>query len=80
MGNGLVVSYRYPLEINDLAMNMSAECGFSQLVNFPTRGQNILNLFFTTHPSLVQQCKPLPEISDHCTISTVMKLTINYQK
>ena len=35
---------------------------------------------FTTRPSLVQQCKLLPEISDHCTISTVMKLTINYQK
>ena len=78
--NGSVSSHRYPVEINELAMNMSAECGFSQLVNFSTRGQNVLDLFFTTHPSLVQQCKPLPEISDHCTIFTEMKLMINYQK
>ena len=56
--NGSVTSHRYPLEINDLALNMSTECGFSQRVNFPTRRPNTLDLFFTSHPSLVEQCMP----------------------
>ena len=78
--NGSVISHRYPLDINELALNMSTECGFSQLVNFPTRGSNILDLFFTSHPSFVEQCIPLTEISDHCAISVTMKLSITYQK
>jgi hypothetical protein len=36
-------------------------------VDFPTRKENTLDLFFTTHPSFKQRCKPLPSIgnSDH---------------
>jgi len=75
-----VTLHRYVLEINELALNMSTECGFSQMVHFPTQGSNTLDLFFTSHPSLVQQCVPLPEISDHCTILTTMKLEITYPK
>ena len=30
-------SHRCPLEINDLMLNMPAECGFTQVVNFLTR-------------------------------------------
>ena len=52
---------------------MSTECGFSQIVDFATRGPNTLDLFFTSRPSLVQQYTPLPEISDHCAILTTMK-------
>ena len=33
--------HRYPLAINELVLNMSAECGFTQIVNFPTREKNI---------------------------------------
>ena len=36
-----------------------------QLVTFPTRGMNILDLFLTTHPSIVLTCKPSPGLSDH---------------
>ena len=61
---------------------MSTKCGFSQIVDFAIRSQgpNILNLFFIFHPSLVQQCTPLPEINDHCAILTTTKLKITYQK
>jgi len=49
--------YRYPIEINKLALNMCEDCGFTQVVTFPTRAQNTLDLFFTTQPSLVEDCK-----------------------
>ena len=80
--NGSVTSHRYLLEISDLAIKMSAECGFSQIVNFAIRSQgpNILDLFFISHPSLVQQCTPLHEIYDHCAILTTTKLKITNQK
>ena len=58
-------SHRYPFAVNDLMLNMSVECGFTQVVNFPTREKNILDLFFTTYPSCIQQCEPIPGISDH---------------
>ena len=41
-----VSGYRYPLAINRCTLNMSAECGFTQLVDFPTRNENTLDLFF----------------------------------
>ena len=38
-----------------------------QVVIFPTRGTNILDLCFTTDPDLqlVQSCQPFPGVSDH---------------
>ena len=41
---------------------------------------NTLDLFFTSIPSLVQQCTPLSEISDHCAILTTVKLENTYQE
>ena len=35
------------------------------MVDFPTRRQNILDIFVTNRPSLVTTCKPVPRISDH---------------
>ena len=36
-----------------------------QMVTSPTRGQNILDLFFTTNPTLVNKISILPRLSDH---------------
>ena len=41
-----VLSYRYPLAINQVLLKMSADCYFAQLVNFATRDENTLDLFF----------------------------------
>ena len=59
---------------------MSAECGFSQIVDFTTRsrGPNTMDLLFISHPSLVQQCTLLPEISDPNYHETTVEIT--YQK
>ena len=36
-----------------------------QMVTLPTRGQNILDLFFTTNTTLVNKISVLPGLSDH---------------
>jgi len=59
---------------------MSAECGFTQIVNFPTREENILDLFFTTQPSCVQYCEQIPGISDHDIVITTVKSIVSYSK
>ena len=45
----------------------------SQLVEFPTRGDNILGLFLSNRPTLVNRIEPLPGISDHDTMVYVNK-------
>ena len=37
----------------------------SQLVTFPTRAHNTLDLLFTNHPDSVLPCHPVPGLSDH---------------
>jgi hypothetical protein len=46
---------------------MQDDLSLEQLVSFPTRAEKTLDLVFTTHPSLVDKCKPLPSVgkSDH---------------
>jgi len=44
---------------------ISEEFHLKQLVTKPTRGTNILDLFFTSHPDLVMSCQTTPSISDH---------------
>ena len=34
-------------------------------LNFPTRGQNTLDIFLTNRPSMVTSSSPTPGISDH---------------
>ena len=42
--------------------------GFEQLVRYPTRLDNILDLYMTTNPSLVDKVSYIPGKSDHDTI------------
>jgi len=39
--------------------------GLSQLVDSPTRKENILDIFATSRHSLVSKCMTIPGISDH---------------
>ena len=60
-----VSSYRYPLLINQALLKMSVDCYFTQLVNFTTRDENTLDLFFTNRPTLINNFLQVPGISDH---------------
>ena len=55
----------YPTRLNKFLLDTIQELDLEQVVNFPTRQDNILDLVLTSHPSLVNRCKPLPGISDH---------------
>ena len=39
--------------------------GLTQIINKPTRGDNILDLIITNNPSLVNRTEIIPGISDH---------------
>ena len=56
---------------------MQDDLALEQVVDFPTRDGNTLDLLFTSHPSLVDKCKPLPSLgkSDHETILVDLSLT-----
>ena len=41
------------------------DCLLEQMVTSPTRGQNILDLFLTSNPTLIEKVSVLPGLSDH---------------
>ena len=43
-------------------------CNIDQLVDFPTRGSNTLDILGTNRPTFCNRCIPKPGISDHDTI------------
>ena len=58
----------YPQRVSQTFLDITMELGLEQLVDFPTKLENTLNLIFTSHPSFKIRCKPLPPIgqkSDH---------------
>ena len=53
---------------------MLAECDFAQMVDFQIRNENILDLFFTIGPLLLNiKCYAAPAISDHDVVLTSME-------
>ena len=52
---------------NETFLHMSADLNIQQVVDKPTRGDNTLDLLFTSHPGHFSRCKTLPPIgnSDH---------------
>ena len=62
-----IEGHQYPVRVNQTFLDLIAECGLEQQVDFQTRKDNIFDLIFMTHPSYKQRCKPLPAIgnSDH---------------
>jgi Zn-dependent protease with chaperone function len=38
---------------------MQHDLALEQMVLFPTRGQNTLDLLFTSHPTIIDKCKAL---------------------
>ena len=63
--NNTIISTRYNLSINSRLLDLLSDHGLSQIVDFPTRGQNILDIFLTNRPSMITSCTPIPGISDH---------------
>ena len=65
-GNGQIdPSPTYGTKVNQLLLDLVNDNGLDQLVNVPTRGKNILDLLFCSHPYLITNVEVVPGISDH---------------
>ena len=74
-----VVSSTFPLSLTKLFLDLLQEYGFTQIVDFPTRGHNILDIHATNRPSLIFSCNPVLGIGDHEAIFTCSSLAVDIQ-
>eukprot|EP00745_Piridium_sociabile_P038619 TRINITY_DN7074_c0_g1_i3.p1 TRINITY_DN7074_c0_g1~~TRINITY_DN7074_c0_g1_i3.p1 ORF type:complete len:816 (+),score=128.54 TRINITY_DN7074_c0_g1_i3:312-2759(+) len=56
---------QYRGDINRQLLETINNCNMEQMVSSPTRKDNILDIFMTNRPSLINKCETLPGISDH---------------
>ena len=59
-------------------LDLTKDFHLHQAVREPTRGKNILELFLTTNPSLVEITHSIPGISDHDSIPLLNKPAQKY--
>ena len=58
----------YPISFCNFVLDLFSEINLTQLVTFPTRESNILDIFATNRPTLIIKSTPVPGISDHDTV------------
>ncbi|XP_063969561.1 uncharacterized protein LOC135157548 [Lytechinus pictus] len=75
-----VTGHQYNLGVNSAFLSTFQDLCLSQIVDFPTRGQSILDVFLTNRPSLIRKCIPLPGISDHDMVLTVADIRAKIQR
>ena len=75
-----ITSCNYKREINEFVLQAADKCGLDQVVDFPTRETNLLDVFLTNRPSLIQECYPLPGISDHEMVYVDSDVSARYQR
>ena len=81
-GSGRVTGRQVPKRVNEAFLNMQSDLALEQMVHFSTRGNNTLDLLFTSHPTIVDKCKALPAIGrgDHGTVLIDLTLAIFNQQ
>ena len=74
--NWLGTWYLYvPHHYCEKLITLAQDTQMSQLVTFPTKGNNILYLCICTHPDSVLSCEPIPGFSDHDAIILSIQTT-----
>ena len=68
---GSIEGHQNSNAINAAFLSAFQELGLAQIVDFPTRLHNTLDLFLTNRPSMIITCTPLPGVSDHEMILTI---------
>ena len=63
--HGTLTESYVPCHFREKLITVAEDTQMSQLVTFPTRRNNTLDLCFTTHPDSVLSCEPVPGFSDH---------------
>ena len=74
--------HQLPRWVSEEFISMQQDIALEQMVLFPTRGQNTLDLLFTSHPTIIDKCKALPALgrSDHDTVLIDLALTAHQQR
>lgn len=62
-----IISYQYSVEISECFLETFSICNLEQVVDFPTRRHNTLEIAATNRPNLLNKCEAYPGISDHET-------------
>jgi len=73
-----IKSHQYPLNVNQTFLVFLQDNALSQLVNSPTRGSNILDLFITNKPSLVESYNIIDGISGHEAVLVSSTVLVPY--
>ena len=63
------VSHRF----REKLIALSQDTQMLQVVTFPTRAQNILDLCFVSHPNMILACEPVPGLSDHDAVLIIFQ-------
>ena len=66
----------HPLALCNLFIDLFVTHGVNQLVDSPTRDNNILDIFATNRPSFIVDCKVIPGISDHEAVYVETQLNL----
>ena len=78
--NSTITGNQYPATINQLFLDLKDDLGLSQTVTKPTRGNNILDLFFTNNINLIKKSEVISGTSDHEAVTVLSNIYINYKK
>ena len=68
------------MSVNNLFLEMSQNLGLKQIVSEPTRGNNILDLFFTNNTELIDKTEIVSGVSDHEAVIINSRLRLRHQK
>ena len=76
-----VKDHQLPRRVSKEFISMQHDLALEQMVLFPTRGQNKLDLLFTSHPTIIDKCKALSALGsrDHDTVLIYLALTAHQQ-
>ena len=69
--NNSIVGHQYAKIINESFLDTFDDCGLEQIVRFPTRINNTLDIVATNRPTFVNRCIAYPGLSDHNTSALV---------
>ena len=78
--DGGLTNSHIPGPFRERLIEIADDYYLDQLVRDPTRGLNILDLCFTTHPDKVNHCQVIPGISDHHAVLISFSHQIQFSK
>ena len=62
-----ITSHQYTKTLNENFIDSFEVCNINQLVTFPTRKKNTLDLLLSNRPAFLKNCVPIPGFGDHDT-------------